>query len=500
MQGVRIHILLVSEDDWSLAFKIPDNVDLDWYKDIDEEVESVLYDLVILNRDITVTEYRILMSSTKAYCLYVTENARISKATQNLMDSKFGKRLYTGDVQAFLDETCKDYFGYSYGERFRPEFLSINQLFQGSIEFRGNYNVRLTGDFGDEYSQIAYWKQNIAFYDELSLSFYFEYMKSENVSVKLRIIKFKKFSTNEISDIWEIDEEQLKQPFTIDNDAYGSTFVSILAKGSGFLNIISLHTRHSRHEYGFFLPGGARTCTSTGEELFYYFDPADLKPPLSVYFSGYRTQEGFEGYYMMRSMKCPFLLISDPRLEGGAFYLGNSEFENKVISTIKKYMKKLNFSSDELIFSGASMGTFGSLYYACALKPHALILGKPLANIGNVAKNERLVRAGGFGTSLDLMMKNYNGLDETDIESMNQRLWSKFTNTDWKNTKFIISYLYEDDYDSTGYQDILAHLHSEGVQVYGKGIHGHHNDNTRTVMSWFKSQYKKVLKEDYKRR
>lgn len=32
---------------------------------------------------------------------------------------------------------------------------------------------------------------------------------------------------------------------------------------------------------------------------------------------------------MMNKMNAPFMLISDPRLEGGAFYLGSEEYEQK---------------------------------------------------------------------------------------------------------------------------------------------------------------------------
>ena len=50
------------------------------------------------------------------------------------------------------------------------------------------------------------------------------------------------------------------------------------------------------------------------------------------------------------------------------------------------------------------------------------------------------------------------------------------------------------------HQDILSHLKSDGVEVYGKGTHGRHNDNTATVMAWFKSQYQKLLEEDFHRK
>ena len=81
-----------------------------------------------------------------------------------------------------------------------------------------------------------------------------------------------------------------------------------------------------------------------------YFDPGDMKPPLNVYFSGYKTQEGFEGFYMMRNMGTPFLLISEARLEGGAFYLGDKEYENLIVSGIQDCLKQLGFDNSQFDF------------------------------------------------------------------------------------------------------------------------------------------------------
>ena len=268
---------------------------------------------------------------------------------------------------------------------------------------------------------------------------------------------------------------------------------------TGSLNIISLHDRHSRRGHGFFLPGGERLVSSKGEEVFVYFEKGDMKPPLAVYFSGYRTQEGFEGYYMMRGFGCPFILVTDPRSEGGAFYLGDSEFEQMITDYVTDKLNELGLTKDELVLSGASMGTFGSLYYGSKLSPHALLLAKPLANMGNVARNERILRAGGFATSLDILMKNYDNLSDEAIEQLNNRMWDRFDSADWSQTKFIISYLYEDDYDPDGYPSILSHLKSSGVEVYGKGSHGRHTDNSANVMAWFKSQYNNLLHDDFSR-
>ena len=248
------------------------------------------------------------------------------------------------------------------------------------------------------------------------------------------------------------------------------------------------------------LPGGERYVTSNREEAFCYFDPGDLKPPLNVYFSGYKTLEGFEGYFMVKALGCPFLLIAEPRLEGGSFYMGSEEYEQIYVDMIRGHMEELGFTPDQVILSGLSMGTFGALYYGCDIRPHAMIVGKPLASIGNVAANEKHLRPGGFPTSLDILRFQCGGSGQESVEELNEKFWKKFEKTDWGNSKFVVAYMIEDDYDSDAYASMLSHLQSDGVQAYGKGIHGRHNDDTTGIINWFLNQYRKILREDFNRR
>ena len=55
----------------------------------------------------------------------------------------------------------------------------------------------------------------------------------------------------------------------------------------------------------------------------------------------------------------------------------------------------------------------------------------------------------------------------------------------------------EDDYDRKAYYDLMSHMSTSGVMIYGKGLHGRHNDATYSIISWFKTQYNKVIKEDF---
>lgn len=496
----KIHILYVGDEDWTTKYDIPDSVELEIY---DEDIAPLdkLKDLVILDRDLSISEEKLFTKYTRGYCLFATENVRmLNSATKRYFEGRMGQFLYTGDVQFFLDNEVRNYYPNPYGEKFNPAALAVSDFFDGKVSCNGNYNMLLEGNFGEDFEQIAYWRYNIPVFEGQCIDMYLEYKKTGGVEIKLRVYQFVNGSIGELKRVWEFDEDQLADVVSIDNDSdYGPVFVSILARGSGSLNIISLHDRHSRRGHGFFLPGGERLVSENGEEAFVYFEKGDLKPPFAVYFSGYRSQEGFEGYYMMRSFGCPFLLVTDPRSEGGAFYLGDESFENMIVDYIGKKLEELGFSQEQLVFSGASMGTFGALYYGSRLAPHALLLAKPLANMGNVAKNERILRAGGFATSLDVLIKNYKDLSDDAIDAMNRRMWDSFDKADWSHTKFIISYLYEDDYDPDGYLSILSHLKSSGVEVYGKGSHGRHTDNSANVMAWFKSQYKNLLQEDFGR-
>ena len=64
----------------------------------------------------------------------------------------------------------------------------------------------------------------------------------------------------------------------------------------------------------------------------------------------------------------------------------------------------------------------------------------------------------------------------------------------------MVAYMIEDDYDMTAYEELINHLWSAGVKLYGKGIHGRHNDDTSSIVAWFSTQYRRIMSEDYARR
>lgn len=496
----EIRILQLGTEDWNNCYQLPDYVELTFAREFTKAPKRA-YDLVFADRPVKAEELKELCKATKAYTLYVTEKAVLNDTTQEYYTRKKGKQIATDKVQDFLLSEAKNYFSRPYGEKFDAKRIAIAQGFSGDVCWNGNESVDLAGDFGDELYQALFWRQNIPVYEDQAIELWLEYEKDPGVEIALSVTQFVGGSVSDVLQTWYFSEAELEDIVILDNQrSTGFIFLSLLAKGKGKLTIKALNDRYSRRGHGTFLPGGERYVASNREEIFHYFDPGDLKPPLAVYFSGYKTAQGFEGYNMMQKFGCPFLLIAESRLEGGSFYMGTGEYEAAMAEIIKKYMDELGFTKEQVILSGLSMGTFGALYYGCDILPHAMILGKPLASIGDVAANERLHRPGGFPTSLDVLHKITGGTDKTSIDCLNERFWKKLDETEWENSKFVVAYMIEDDYDSKAYQTLLSHVNGSGMKVYGKGIHGRHNDETGAIVAWFKSQYDKLLQEDFGRK
>ena len=495
----KVNVLQLGQTD--LSKEIDLNSSVEWlYEDNIEESEIKIYDVVVLTRPIKEEERYILFKKIRAHCLFVKDDIQMNEPTEWICHSKLARFLNDEQMKSFLQGLIEDYYSFSYGEKLIPQMLTVKEGFKGNIQWDGFSDLTLSGDFGENFTQAAFWRYNIPIQTDQSLDFWLEYEKTGSLEITFKLTQIINGSLNTIDNEWIFTEEDLKNVVYVTNDKKdGLIFASIQAKGKGSLKINSLHVRYSRRGKGVFLPGGIRCVTKKREEVFFYFDPGDMKPPLNVYFSGYKTQEGFEGYYMMKKLGAPFLLVSDSRLEGGDFYIGDEEYEENVKAGIQHYLNELGFTSDQLVLSGLSMGTFGALYYGCDFQPHSIIVGKPLASLGDIATNERINRPGGFPTSLDIVWKESHDLEDESIKKLNDKFWNKFDSVDWKDTKFIVSYMIEDDYDSTAYQSLLKHIKDDKVEIYSKGLHGRHNDNTSGIVQWFVGRYNYVLNEDFKR-
>lgn len=495
-----IKVLQLGKYNYTRVFPVPDYVEYDFGTRINKATKTI-YDVVILDKQIDDAELVILIKQTRAYGLFVTEETPIEGNVKKLFDYKVGKIIGRLELKEFFANGLRDYYAKSYGEKSTLKNFVVSRNFSGMVAQMGGIGLMLSGNFGAKMAQVAYLRNNLPLTKDQPIEFWLEYQSDDSVHVALEITEIRSGSLSEVVQTWTFDEEALKGTVVVDNpQENGYLFMSVKAMGEGNLVLCGLHDRFSRRGQGVFIPGGDRYITSEKEEIFCYFDPGDMKPPLNVYFSGYKTQEGFEGYYMMRKLGAPFLLVAEARLEGGGFYMGSAEYEKTMVDAIQGYLDRLGFRHDQLILSGISMGSSGALYYGCDFKPHALIVGKPLASLGYVADNEALKRPGGFPTSLDVLNYQMGGMTKEAIAALNHKFWDKFDKTDWSKSDFVLSYMIEDDYDDSTYGIMIEKLGAVGGNIISRGVHGRHNDNSGAIVEWFVEQYNRILRDDFGRK
>lgn len=420
--------------------------------------------------------------------------------TNDLLYRKQAHRVDLSDPQGLINRLRASLFSGQYGAKMAVQDLRVTDNFRGSVMVDGHSFLRLDGFYGDDFQQIAHFHYNIAQYAGLSQNLFFEHLCGEGVETRIVVQMIQGGSLDHIYQEWEFDGNQGKEQFTVEAPVDGSLAVSMYAKGRGQLDIGPCHYRYGRHEFGDFILGGKRLVDDEQQEIMYYFNPQDFKPPFCVYFSGFRTAEGFEGYWMMRSMGVPFMLICDPRLDGGSFYMGSDKLEKAVSDIIQEKLDFLGFDNSQLILSGLSMGTFGATYHGAKLSPHAIVIGKPVFSLGEVALKEKINRPAGFPTSLDILRRYTGRMDEEGADRLDDRFWHQFEQGDFSKTTFAIAYMKDDDYDASAFSKVLERTKDTTAKVLGRGWQGRHGDGGGGPTHWFLRQYYTILKNDFGRK
>nr|WP_289780583.1 accessory Sec system protein Asp2 [Staphylococcus hyicus] len=418
----------------------------------------------------------------------------------DLVHERMIRPLYYNSPNDLYEKIKSVTFPGQYGDKVSPKYCIVSPSFEGEAHYEGNKALALSGDFGKEMTPILSWQKHL-FYDEGKvIQIWPEFTVTGNVEVEFVFRLITQGTADTFVEEYVRHHTEWDVPLEIPrrtHDAY--IIISARAKGQGTFHMGAVHKRWSRLDLGQFILGGKRFTDINHDEFIYYFNPGDMKPPLNVYFSGYRPAEGFEGYFMMNRFNAPFILIGDPRIEGGAFYLGSKKFEQAIKSVIQDGLDYLGFNRNELILSGLSMGSFGALYYGAQLNPAGIVVGKPLINVGTIAQNMPLQRPEDFGTALDVLLKNEDGLEVSHIEHLNRKFWDKIENADFSRTTFAIAYMEQDDYDMHAFKMLLPVMTRQHARVMSRGVPGRHNDDSPTITSWFVNFYNIILESQFGR-
>ena len=505
----KLKILQIGAVNWSQELDLPDN--LDWYYFVPEsglalkkvmEMDKILRFSAVLVDDLSYVPdlYFLADRLTPHTLFYDSRQASTDRHLAYFLLRHCAQPADFSDKADLVRLLSKALFRGQYGDKMTPIDMVVNPNFQGQISFNGYENLELIGSYGEDFRPLVSWKYNVVASKANPVELWLEYEKDLSCEIRLRVHNIQEGSTSDIVKEAVFSEEDMAEALVLDNDFTSYLGITLEAKGYGQLKLGALHQRLTRYQFGKYVLGGRILKDRKRQEINYFFSPGDFKPPLAVYFSGYRRAEGFEGYGMMNGLGTPFLLFSDPRLDGGLFYLGSEELESGIRQIIQDHLDLLGFSDSDLILSGMSMGTYGAMYYGADFSPRAIILSKPLTNLGTIAGRGRLLLPKVFPTALDVLHHHTGGKNPADIEALNQRFWEKFRRADFSQTTFGIAYMKEEDYDPTAYQDLLLALSDSHAKVISKGISGRHNDDSSMAIAWFMNYYKMILEEGFGRK
>jgi len=502
--------LQIGHEDWSQTATLP--AGLEWvFVDVDDDFG---FDAVVIGRvDVTIVDARCDLDDLRAvdsvispYTLIVARGLAARHAEAAFDDSYqpfFARKAAAfedfDDRQSVIDGLPRKYFSRQFGQKLGIRKAVLSPFHSAESRFEGSAFLATTIDQPDEFRQLVVWKENIPYDNARALELWPEFALDPGCEIELDIQLIKSGTPDVIAFHKRYSMAALAEPIVFSEPTSGYLSCSIFARGKGEVKVGPLHYRHSRLGAGHFLPGGKRIVDARREELFYYFHPGNLEPPLNVYFAGYRPAEGFEGYFMMQSLGQPFLLVTDPRLEGGRFYLGSEQLEGNLMSVIHQHIDLLGLREDDVIFSGLSMGSFGALYYGSQFNALAIIAGKPIIDLGYLARRGRLVRPTDFFTIFDIVnFWNRTSRDGTEstVDDFTKALIDRWRGEPgFGDTKILLSYMEQDDYDDEAYYTLLRSQTGKTTSIVARGYQGRHNDDSASIVTWFSNQYKRTIDE-----
>lgn len=352
----------------------------------------------------------------------------------------------------------------------------------------GRFSAQFSGDFGQVWQQIGTLKTFVGdLVPHAENMVWLDYDQTQTVAVQLQFVFYK---DNHIQAVQTVTGDALRQQHTIGGiDDYQDYQILIFAKGAGELDLHVLHQRRSRHELGTLLPGDDWQMTDDNEEVLSYFNPGDRRAPLIVNFSGIRLHvDGFEMRGPLNELGTPYLLFSDVRMQGGAFHIGSEAYEQKIIETIKKAMKTLNLQPEDVILTGYSMGSLPAMYYAADIKPHAIVVAKPLISLGTLTGNAEFPREVNQDWTLDVRRFLAGRMHQDDTDMLDSILWQHIENVDWSKIAVALFTLKQDEYDGQSLPQLLKFFEENKTPVIHTQEVGTHTAKIPEMIVFIKTQ------------
>jgi accessory secretory protein Asp2 len=506
-----VDVLQIGPENWADKYSIPSEIKWHYNSFATEakEKSSSLnkYSVVVITgkNNMTDEDWKklqwVVAPYTVLYLPWIKD--QLTAAAKRFLVLQASKKIEL-EPQELIDRLLSYFFDGQSGIRYAPTQLMITNKAINEFEYLDSGHLKITLDTNDEWVNVGTYKNNFYIDPDRIFKIWLS-LRTLNIKIRLRIYPALSGQDGEVSnfEILNIDPKQSKEYMLklTTSKVVRMACVNVEAKGNGAFILGVLHWRWSRGGNGSFIAGGKRIVDQVNhDDIAYYLNPGDMKPPLNVYFSGARALEGFEAYPLFRKMHAPSLLFTDMRLGIGEFYDDASQnLGLKIKEVIDESLKKLGFSRDQLLMNGISMGTYPALKYGAQIQAHAIIIAKPIANLGYVATRQRLERPDEFDTIFDIDNQFINSLDEKHLKELDHNFWQQFEQNDLSKTKLFIGYMENDDYDNRAVEKIKkTQAIKSAKQIIYKGYPGRHNDNP-AVTNWFIERVHQIMRTDFNR-
>lgn len=362
--------------------------------------------------------------------------------------------------------------------------------YQPTIHFQrqGRFSAQFSGDLGEQWQQLGtlltFPTDFTPHQDNVT---WLEYEATDTATVALKFLFFDANDT--LIDTQMISGADLRTLSTVGGLAdYHHYQILVLGMGNGTLDLNVLHQYRSRHGLGHLLPGSDWQLTSENEEILSYFNPGDRQKPLVVYFSDMdRHAIHFDMVSQLNELGMPYLIFTDSRLQGGAFHIGSAEYEKTILAIIKSKMLDLGLTNKDIILSGCGMGSYPAIYYASDINPAALIIAKPIVNLGTLSEDKEFPHQFNQDWTLDLRRYLAGQMSKGDTAAINNKLWHHIIDAPWSTIPIALFSMDQDDYDGKSLPELLHFLTEQHTPLKHVVQHGGHTEKIPEMLQFMNS-------------
>lgn len=499
-----MNVLQFGGTNWASQYQVPDGIKWEFNAyPVKNKKKRHRYDAVIFTGEPTLSgeewfQLQWLVDPYKVF--YLPELQANANKQLRLFLHQQKAAVIKQSPQSLIDDLIPKYFTGQSGLRIPPSKLLLNNQVFPAYRFTDGQHLELSVASPDCWQNLGTYKQSLYIDPQHLIKFWLEY-QGAGIELRLRIFIQPNGGDGDVHDCHYVKvggNQELELPLPESPDVRFAS-ISLEVRGQGRLRLGVLHSRWSRAGHGVFLTGGQRIVNPvTHEDIAFYFNPGDLRPPLNVYFSGARGLEGFEAYPLFRNTHAPALLFTDMRLEVGQFYTGPA-MEKQIKAVIQEKLAELGLTNHELVMNGISMGTYPAMKLGMQLAAYAINVAKPIANLGYVAQRGRLQRPGEFTTIFDVDAQIARGLNEQSLRQLDEEFWELASQADLTDTRLFISYMIDDDYDNHAIAGLQKNTAVRAAKQFTyKGFGGRHNDDPASVQ-WFARRVAYLNHKEFKR-